>query len=237
MHDHAIIHLRRDPILARVIADVGPCRFAARSEGSHFDHILRAIVYQQLSGRAAATIHGRVVALFEGTPSAAGLLAATDEQLRSAGLSRQKIGYLRDLAQRVDTGDLPVDRLHELADDDVIAALTRVKGIGRWTAHMFLMFRLGRPDVLPDLDLGIRKAIQLAYRLRRMPNSDRVLAIGAAWAPHRTIASWYLWRSLEQPAARAMPKTRRTRKASSAPAKKMQPRRARSARTAARGRR
>lgn len=237
MHDHAIIHLRRDPILARVIADVGPCRFAARSEGSHFDHILRAIVYQQLSGRAAATIHGRVVALFEGAPSAAGLLTATDEQLRSAGLSRQKIGYLRDLAQRVATGDLPVDRLHELADDDVIAALTRVKGIGRWTAHMFLMFRLGRPDVLPDLDLGIRKAIQLAYRLRRMPNSDRVLAIGAGWAPHRTIASWYLWRSLEQPAARVTPKKRRARKASSAPAKQTPRRRAKPARKTARGRR
>ncbi|HEV2181080.1 MAG TPA: hypothetical protein VGR59_12215 [Gemmatimonadaceae bacterium] len=240
MHDHAITHLRRDPVLARVMADVGPCRFAARSEGSHFDHILRAIVYQQLSGRAAATIHGRVVALFDGMPTAQGLLRATDDQLRTAGLSRQKIGYLRDLAQRVETGDLPVDRLHELADDDVIAALTRVKGIGRWTAHMFLMFRLGRPDVLPDLDLGIRKAIQLAYRLRRMPNSDRVLTIGAAWAPYRTIASWYLWRSLEQPSARATPKTRRARTGASASAKKKQPappRRAKSARTSARGRR
>lgn len=218
------------------MADVGPCRFAARSEGSHFDHILRAIVYQQLSGRAAATIHGRVVALFEGNPSAAALLTATDDQLRSAGLSRQKIGYLRDLAQRAHSGELPVDRLHELADDDVIAALTRVKGIGRWTAHMFLMFRLGRPDVLPDLDLGIRKAIQLAYRLRRMPNSDRVLAIGAAWAPHRTIASWYLWRSLEQPAARATPR-KRARKAAPAAAKKTLRRRTKSARKTARARR
>jgi len=236
MHDHALAHLRRDPVLARVIADVGPCRFAARSEGSHFDHILRAIVYQQLSGRAAATIHSRVVALFDGKPSAAGLLTATDDQLRSAGLSRQKIGYVRDLAQRVHAGDLPVDRLHELADEDAIAALTRVKGIGRWTAHMFLMFRLGRPDVLPDLDLGIRKAIQLAYRLRRMPNSERVLAIGAQWAPHRTIASWYLWRSLEQPSARATPKKRRAHQGASATAKK-KPRRAKSARATARGRR
>ncbi|HKT09614.1 MAG TPA: hypothetical protein VJR24_17065 [Gemmatimonadaceae bacterium] len=237
MHDHAITHLRRDPVLARVMADVGPCRFAARSEGSHFDHILRAIVYQQLSGHAAATIHGRVVALFDGKPPAATLLTTTDEQLRSAGLSRQKIGYLRDLAQRVHTGDLPVDRLHELADDEVIAALTRVKGIGRWTAHMFLMFRLGRPDVLPDLDLGIRKAIQLAYRLRRMPNSERVLAIGAAWAPHRTIASWYLWRSLEQPGVRATPKKRRARKAASVPPKKRPRRRTKQARKTARARR
>jgi len=212
MHRHAIAHLRQDPVLARVMDDVGPCRFTVRREGSHFDHILRAIIYQQLSGRAAATIHGRVVALFDGKPSAAALLAAGDDQLRSAGLSRQKIGYLRDLAQRVASGELPVERLHELADDDVIAALTRVKGIGRWTAHMFLMFRLGRPDVLPDLDLGIRKAIQLAYRLRRMPDSDRVLAVGAAWAPHRTIASWYLWRSLEQPAARLASKKSRARR-------------------------
>jgi len=237
MHDHALTHLRRDPVLARVIADVGPCRFAARSEGSHFDHIVRAIVYQQLSGRAAATIHGRVVALFDGQPSALGLLTATDDQLRSAGLSRQKIGYLRDLAQRVHAGDLPVDRLHDLADEEAIAALTRVKGIGRWTAHMFLMFRLGRPDVLPDLDLGIRKAIQLAYRLRRMPNSERVLAIGAPWAPHRTIASWYLWRSLEQPSARATPKKRRAHTAASAPARKTSRRRSKSARKTARGRR
>ena len=237
MHRRAIAHLRRDPVLARVMTDVGPCRFAARSEGSHFDHILRAIVYQQLSGRAAATIHGRVVALFQGQPSAAALLAAGDDQLRSAGLSRQKIGYLRDLAQRVHSGDLPVDHLHELADDDVIAALTRVKGIGHWTAHMFLMFRLGRPDVLPDLDLGIRKAIQLAYRLRRMPNSDRVLTIGAAWAPHRTIASWYLWRSLELPAARATARTERARKPVRPRAKRATRGRARPPRTSPRARR
>lgn len=231
MHQRAVSHLRRDPVLARVMADVGPCRFAARAEGSHFDHILRAIVYQQLSGRAAATILGRVVALFEGGPTAERLLNATDEQLRTAGLSRQKIGYLRDLAQRVQSGELPVDHLHELDDESVIAALTSVKGIGRWTAHMFLMFRLGRPDVLPDLDLGIRKAIQAAYRLRRMPNADRVHAIGAAWAPHRTIASWYLWRSLDQAAARAPVKKRRAAKT----VKKK--RSARPARKTARGRR
>ena len=233
MHRRAISHLRRDPVLARVMADVGPCRFAVRTEGSHFDHILRAIVYQQLSGRAAATIHGRLVALFDGSPSAARLLTAPDEQLRAAGLSRQKIGYLRDLANRVTSGELPVDQLHELDDERVIAALTAVKGIGRWTAHMFLMFRLGRPDVLPELDLGIRKAIQLAYRLRKMPNADRVHEIGAAWAPHRTVASWYLWRSIDQPAARATPKKRSLAKA----AKKKRASRARSTRKAVRGRR
>jgi DNA-3-methyladenine glycosylase II len=233
MHRRAITHLRRDPVLARVMADVGPCRFAVRTEGSHFDHILRAIVYQQLSGRAASTIHGRLVALFDGAPSAARLLTAPDEQLRAAGLSRQKIGYLRDLANRVTSGELPVDQLHELDDERVIAALTAVKGIGRWTAHMFLMFRLGRPDVLPELDLGIRKAIQLAYRLRKMPNADRVHEIGAAWAPHRTVASWYLWRSIDQPAAQATPPKRSLAKV----AKKKRASRARSTRKAVRGRR
>lgn len=216
------------------MADVGPSRFAAHSEGSHFDHIVRAIVYQQLSGRAAATIHGRVVALLGGAPSADRLLLASDEQLRAAGLSRQKIGYLRDLAQRVSSGELPVERLHELDDERVIDALTTVKGIGRWTAHMFLMFRLGRPDVLPELDLGIRKAIQLAYGLRRMPNAERVHVIGAAWAPHRTLASWYLWRSLELPAALAAPKKRRP---AAKARKKKRAARARSPRKAARGRR
>jgi DNA-3-methyladenine glycosylase II len=201
-----------------VIDDVGPCRFAVRDGGSHFDHILRAIVYQQLSGSAAATIHGRVIALFDGTASMpAQVLATPDESLRAAGLSRQKITYVKDLAQRVHSGALPVHDLHELADQAVIDALTQVKGIGRWTAEMFLMFRLGRPDVLPDLDLGIRKAIQRAYGLRRMPNAERVHKIGAVWTPYRTIASWYLWRSLDavgarrQPAKCARPRTSSTR--------------------------
>ena len=113
------------------------------------------------------------------------------------GLSRQKLSYLKDLASRVSTSELPVESLHELADNEVIDALVRVKGVGRWTAQMFLMFRLGRPDVLPELDLGIQKAIQRTYRLRKRPLPERVLRIGAAWAPYRTVASWYLWRSLE----------------------------------------
>jgi len=195
----AVAHLKRaDPVLARVIARVGPCRFEPRAEGTHFEAVARAIVYQQLSGKAAGTIHARFHALYGGrAPEPAELLATGDEALRSAGLSRQKIGYLRDLAARVDAGDLPLDRVDALGDDDLIAALTRVKGVGRWTAQMFLMFRLGRPDVLPDLDLGVQKAIQLAYGRRAMPKPADVLRIGAPWAPYRTVASWYLWRFLD----------------------------------------
>ena len=155
-------------------------------------------MFQQLSGKAASTIYGRFAALFEDdTPVAHKLLDLEEERLRAAGLSRQKIGYLRDLAQRVNSGDVPIDTLDELSDDEITAALTSVKGIGRWTAQMFLMFRLGRPDVLPDLDLGIQKGIQRAYRMRKLPTPQRVLEVGAKWAPYRTVASWYLWRSLD----------------------------------------
>jgi DNA-3-methyladenine glycosylase II len=195
----AVAHLKRaDPTLASVIASVGPCRFEPRAEGTHFEAVARAIVYQQLSGKAAGTIHGRFHALYGGrAPEPAELLATADEPLRGAGLSRQKLGYLRDLAARVHAGEVPLDRVEALADDEIVEALTRVKGVGRWTAQMFLMFRLGRPDVLPDLDLGVQKAIQLAYGLPAMPKPADVLRIGAPWAPHRTVAAWYLWRFLD----------------------------------------
>lgn len=174
------------------------CTFAPDAHLAHFTAISRSIVYQQLSGKAASTIYGRFAALFPGdTPVAHLVLDLPEDQLRGVGLSRQKIGYLRDLSTRVAAGDVPIDTLHELSDDEIIAALTSVKGIGRWTAQMFLMFRLGRPDVLPDLDLGIQKGIQRAYRMRKLPTPKRVLEVGAKWAPYRTIASWYLWRSLD----------------------------------------
>ncbi len=177
---------------------VGPCTFEPAEHLAHFTAITRSIVFQQLSGKAASTIYGRFAALFEAdTPVAHKLLELPDEQLRGVGLSRQKIGYLRDLSARVQNGEVPIDSLHELSDDEIIAALTSVKGIGRWTAQMFLMFRLGRPDVLPDLDLGIQKGIQRAYRMRKLPTPKRVVEVGAKWAPYRTIASWYLWRSLD----------------------------------------
>lgn len=199
MHDSAISHLRGcDPTLERIIERVGPCGFAPRSEGTHYEALLRSIIYQQLSGRAAATIHGRFVALYpRRAPTAERVLATPDEALRGVGLSRQKIGYMRDLSEKVVSRELPVRSLHTLTDDEIIESLVRVKGIGRWTAHMFLMFRLGRPDVLPELDLGIQKAIKIHWRKRRLPGPKDVLKIGKHWAPYRSVASWYLWRSLE----------------------------------------
>lgn len=198
-HRRAVRHLRNaDPRLAAIIDAVGRCTLAPRAEGTHFAAVARAIVYQQLSGKAASTIHGRFAALFgDGVPAARPLLALGDGALRSVGLSRQKIGYLRDLATRVAGGEIAIEELHTLSDAEILTALTSVKGVGRWTAQMFLIFRLGRPDVLPDLDLGIRKAIQRTYRLRALPTPKRVLEIGAQWAPHRTVAAWYLWRSLD----------------------------------------
>lgn len=184
--------------MARLIKAVGPCRLGARTDHTHFYHLSRAIVYQQLSGKAAATIHGRFVALFPTQPPHPRDVAeANDTALRGAGLSRQKSAYIKDLARRVHQGELPLDRIESLGDDDVIAALTQVKGIGKWSAQMFLMFRLGRPDVLPELDLGIRKAVQRAYRMRSMPSPKRVLKVGKPWSPYASVASWYLWRSLE----------------------------------------
>jgi 3-methyladenine DNA glycosylase/8-oxoguanine DNA glycosylase len=198
-HGPAVRHLKRvDPVLARIIEAVGPCRLQARAEGTHFAALARAIVFQQLSGKAAGTIFSRFTALFSGgEPSPDELLAMTDEQLRAVGLSRQKIGYLRDLSSKVRSGELPLGEVETMADDDLIAHLVQVKGIGRWTAQMFLMFRLGRPNVLPELDLGIQNAMKLAYKKRKRPGPKDVKRIGAKWAPHCSIASWYLWRSLE----------------------------------------
>ena len=199
MHRTSVLHLKRaDPVLAGIITRVGPCRFKPRAQGTHFHALLRSIVYQQLSGKAASTILRRVLELYGSRyPRPAELLATPEESLRAAGLSRQKLAYLRDLATRVETGEVPLARVGRLPDEEVIAHLTRVSGIGRWTAQMFLMFRLGRPDVLPELDLGIQNAIQRAYDLPKRPVPAEVLQIGASWRPHATIASWYLWRSLE----------------------------------------
>lgn len=195
----AVARLKRaDPVLCAVIERVGPCRFAPHAEGTHFDALARAILYQQLSGRAAATIHGRVREHFGGRdPLPAELAAVPDESLRACGVSRQKLSYLRDLAAHAASGALPLDRIGALDDEAAIEALVRVKGVGRWTAQIFLMFRLGRPDVLPELDLGIQKGIQLAYGLRTLPTPQQVQRRAAAWAPYRSVAAWYLWRFVD----------------------------------------
>ena len=194
----AVRHLNRsEPTLRALIERVGPCRLTVRTEGAHFDHLVRAIVYQQLGGRAAATIHARLLGLYGGRPPTPAELPATrPARLRGAGLSRQKLGYLRDLAQG-GVGRGRIGRPGRASDDAMIEALTAIKGIGPWTAQMFLMFRLGRPDVLPVLDHGIGKAIRRAYGLRRMPTAAQMERIAAPWRPYRTVACWYLWRSLD----------------------------------------
>jgi DNA-3-methyladenine glycosylase II len=198
-HRTSVRHLKlADPVLAGVIETVGPCRLQLRTEGSHFEALARSIVFQQLSGKAASTIYGRFAGLFPaGVPTPKAVLAASEESLRAAGLSRQKTAYLRDLSLKVSSGELPLDEVESMNDGDLISHLVQVKGIGRWTAQMFLMFRLGRPDVLPELDLGIQNAIRCAYRMRKRPTPKQVKRIGAKWSPHSSVACWYLWRSLE----------------------------------------
>ncbi|HEX6576701.1 MAG TPA: DNA-3-methyladenine glycosylase [Gemmatimonadaceae bacterium] len=200
-HRKAVNHLKRvDPVMADVIDAVGKCTLAPRAEWTHFDALLRSIVYQQLSGKAAATIHGRVLELIgDGAGAPERIVSTSHEKFRAAGLSNAKANYVRNLAEHVLDGSLPVDSLHELSDEEIIAALTQVKGIGKWSAQMFLMFRLGRPDVLPEADLGVQKGIQRAYKLRKLPTPAQVLRRGAKWAPYRTVASWYMWRVLELP--------------------------------------
>jgi DNA-3-methyladenine glycosylase II len=207
----ALRHLRQtDPILARLIAQVGKCGYQLRADGAHFDHLVRAIVYQQLAGKAAATIHARVKEIYGGrAPTPAELAATSSARLRRAGLSRQKLSYLKDLARRVASGRLSLDGLEGASDEAVIEALTAIRGVGTWTAQMFLMFRLGRLDVLPVLDLGIQKGMRHAFGLRRMPRPAQMERIAADWRPYRSVACWYLWRAAELPEARSRPARRR----------------------------
>jgi DNA-3-methyladenine glycosylase II len=198
-HTPAIAHLRRvDPVLAAIIDRVGTCRLEAHRTGTHYDALVRSIVFQQLSGKAASTILRRFCELYpKKRPRAEHVLKTKDRAMRGAGLSRQKIGYLRDLSARVADRSLPLAHLGRLPDDAIIEHLVQVKGIGRWTVQMFLIFRLGRPDVLPELDLGVQNAIQRAYGLAKRPSPKEVLAIGEKGHPYASVASWYLWRSLE----------------------------------------
>jgi len=188
---------RRDPILRDLMRRHGPCGLAESQHTDPFVALLHAIISQQLSTKAAATIAGRVEALLDGAPRPSAVAAVTDAQLRGAGLSGQKVRYVRDLCRRIEDGMLPLDALDRMTDDQVIESLTQVKGIGRWTAEMFLMFRLHRPDVLPVDDLGIVKAVQRAYRLRTLPSPARLLRLGESWRPYRSVACWYLWASLD----------------------------------------
>ena len=189
----------RDPGMAAIIRRQGPCGMGRVKRSDSYLALVEAIVWQQLSVKAAATIYARLLAAF---PTNDGLTSAAvgksrRERLRGAGLSWAKVGYLKDLSTKVNRGTLDLDSLETLSDDKVIAALTTVKGIGRWSADMFLMFRLGRPDVFPVGDLGIVKAMQTAYRMRKPPIPKRMLKIAEPWRPYRSVASWYLWESVE----------------------------------------
>ena len=196
--------MRRDPILGDAIKRIGPCGMAARQHAHHLTALVRAIVSQQLSSKAAATIYARFTALFPpDVPLNAGAIAElSDQQMRGVGLSAQKLSYMRDLSARLLDGRLNLDELETLPDEDVIERLTAVRGFGRWTAEMFLMFRLHRPDILPVGDLGIVNAVRRLYGLRERPNAKRLTAIGEVWRPYRSVACWYLWQSLSHPAMR-----------------------------------
>ena len=196
----AVDHLRAAcPSLGAFIRDCGPLRLRVDTGGGVFGALSRAIVYQQLSGRAAATIHGRFTELFDDAqPDPAGVLRLDFEKLRSAGLSRGKALAIRDLAARSLDGSLAsMQRLGRLDDDEVIENLCRVRGIGPWTAQMFLIFNLGRPDVMPAADLGVQKGVRAVYRLGELPPPDDVLARTRHLAPFRSAASWYFWRAAE----------------------------------------
>ena len=196
---HAEDHLRaNDPVMAAIIEQVGRCGLGRSKRTDPFIAVIEAIIWQQLSTKAAGTIYARFLKLFPGgRPTPAAILATSDEAMRSAGLSRGKISYLRDLAMKITDGTVHLESLETMADADVVASMTRVKGIGQWSAEMFLMFRLRRADVLPVGDLGIVKAIQRNYRLRKPPTPARMLKIAEQWRPYRSVASWYLWASLD----------------------------------------
>ena len=189
--------LRRDPVLAALIKKHGACGLASAQRADHFSALVRAITGQQLSTKAASTIYARLAALMPGGLTPASLSTLTDEQMRAVGMSRQKIAYFRDLCDKALSGVVALESLESMRDDEVIAALTQVKGIGRWSAEMFLMFRLHRPDVLPVDDLGIVNAVKNVYSLRKRPSAERIRKIGEAWRPYRSVASWYLWRTLD----------------------------------------
>ncbi len=190
--------LRADPPLASLIEQIGPFRLELRSMISPFQALMSSIIYQQLSGKAAATIQRRVHALFPGDepPDPDEILAIEEEALRGAGMSRAKVAAVKDLAAKALDGVVPARRrLSEMDNDEIITRLTTVRGIGRWTVEMLLIFHLGRPDVLPVTDLGVRKGFMIAYGLDDLPKPAELAQYGERWQPYRSVASWYLWRA------------------------------------------
>jgi len=197
---------RADPALAALIRRVGPCELGMRRRGRYFPALVEAIIYQQLTAKAAGTILARFRALYAsgpgGRPSGrfptpAEVAGTSAQKLRTAGLSAQKISYLHDLSGRLEDGSFPLRRISAMDDDEVVRRLTEIKGIGRWTAEMFLIFTLGRPDVFPATDLGIRKAVQRLYGHTALLPPRELAELAERWMPHRSVASWYLWASVD----------------------------------------
>lgn len=188
--------LKRDPIMRKIIVSVGDYTLKRRRQ--HFAVLVESIISQQLATRAAETIFNRFKDLYSEFPTASEILATKKSKLRSARLSSMKAEYLKDLARRIDQGKVRLETLSKMSDEEVIAHLTQVKGIGRWTAEMFLIFSLGRPDVLPIYDLGLQKGVQMAFSLSRLPKPNEVEELGSRWKPYRSIATWYLWKSLQK---------------------------------------
>lgn len=195
----AILHLKKaDQVLSAIIDRVGACGIQYREPS--FETLVRSIVYQQLSGKVAAVIFGRLSEAVKGSITPASILKLTPLRMRKCGLSKQKTEYIRDLARKTSQGKVRFEALSELADHEVIEHLVQVKGIGVWTAHMFLIFALRRPDILPTGDLGVRSAIRKAYGLDELPLPKQMEELASPWRPYCSFASWYLWRSLEGPA-------------------------------------
>jgi DNA-3-methyladenine glycosylase II len=195
LHD-GVRFLRRDPILGRIIDSVGD--YSLKKRNHHFAVLVESIVSQQLATRAAEAIFRRFKDLYPKFPTASDILATKKSKLRSVGLSSMKIEYIKDLAKKVDQGKIKTRTLSKMSDEEVISHLTQVKGIGRWTAEMFLIFSLGRQDVLPVHDLGLRKGVQMAFSLSELPEPNEVENLGKRWKPYRSIATWYLWKSLQK---------------------------------------
>lgn len=201
MTPEAIAHLSQaDKTLARLIKKVGPCRLEPQTKRAPFQALVRSVTFQQLNGKAAETILGRVLALYPAKkfPSPEDLLATPDEKLRAAGLSRNKTAAVKDIAAKTIAGVVPDSRtIKKLSNEEILERLTSVRGVGPWTAEMLLMFTLGREDVFPVTDFGVRKGFALTYGLKELPSPKELLAHGEKWRPHRTTASWYLWRAVD----------------------------------------
>lgn len=201
MNESALEHLcRADKLLARVIKQVGPCPLAPRRGVQPWQALVKSVAYQQLNGTAAETIFRRFLALFPGTkfPTPEQIVAASDEKLRSAGLSRAKTAAIKDIAAKTLDGVVHTRRdIARLSDVEIVERLTTIRGVGPWTVEMLLMFTLGRPDVLPATDYGVRSGFALVYGLKELPTPKDLLAHGERWRPHRTVASWYMWRAID----------------------------------------